>query len=136
MTIIWWMVPKIWSEADRIFLSFWTVFALLPPNNPKNQHFEKKKKAPGDIITLHMCTINDNHMMYGSWDIQRDGQILLSFWTIFCPFKNLDKMKKNCGDTIILHNCIKNHGDKVYCSWDMARDGCNCYFSFFALLAP
>ena len=37
-----------------------------PPNNPKNQNFEKMKKTPGDIIILHMCTINDNHMMYGS----------------------------------------------------------------------
>ena len=37
-----------------------------PPNNPKNQNFEKLKKTPGDIIFLHMCTINDNHMMYGS----------------------------------------------------------------------
>ena len=34
-----------------------------PLNNPKNQNFEKLKKAPGDIIILHMCTINDNHMM-------------------------------------------------------------------------
>ena len=48
------------------FLSFWTVFALLPPNNPKNQNFEKMKKTPRDIIILHMFTINDNHMMYGS----------------------------------------------------------------------
>ena len=50
----------------RKFLSFWTVFALLPPNNPKNQNFEKMKKTPRDIIILHMFTINDNHMMYGS----------------------------------------------------------------------
>ena len=37
-----------------------------PPNNPKNQNFEKLKKRPGGIIILHMCTINDNHMMYSS----------------------------------------------------------------------
>ena len=36
-------------------------------NNPKNLNFEKlKKKTPGDIIILHMCTMNDNQMMYGS----------------------------------------------------------------------
>ena len=23
------------------------------------------KKMPGDIIVLYMCTINENHMMYG-----------------------------------------------------------------------
>ena len=37
-----------------------------PLNNPENQNFEKMKKIPGDIIILHMCTINQNHMMYGS----------------------------------------------------------------------
>ena len=31
------------------------------------------EKAPGDIIILHMCTKNDDHMMYGSWDMVRDG---------------------------------------------------------------
>ena len=60
------MVPEIWSATDKIFCHFGPFFALLPPNNPKNQNFEKMKKPPGDIITLHMCTINDNHTMYGS----------------------------------------------------------------------
>ena len=31
------------------------------------------KKEPGDIIILHMCIINDNHMMYGSRDMEHDG---------------------------------------------------------------
>ena len=39
------------------------------PNNPKNQNFEKMKQNPGDIIILHKCTINDSHLIYGSWDI-------------------------------------------------------------------
>ena len=30
------------------------------------------KKAHGDIIILHMCTKNDDHMMYRSWDMVRD----------------------------------------------------------------
>ena len=34
-------------------------------NDPKNQNFEKMEKTTGDIIILHMCTINDNHIMYG-----------------------------------------------------------------------
>ena len=36
------------------------------PNNLKYQNFEKVKKTPGNVIILHMCTINENHMMYGS----------------------------------------------------------------------
>ena len=30
------------------------------------------KKTPGDIITLHMCTKNYEHMVFGSWDIVCD----------------------------------------------------------------
>ena len=60
------MAPEIWSVTDRIFYHFGQFFALLPPENLKNQNFEKKKKTPGDIIILHRCTINDNHMMCGS----------------------------------------------------------------------
>ena len=49
------------------FLSFWTISCpFTPPNNPKNQNFGKLKTTCGDIIILHMCTFNENHMMYGS----------------------------------------------------------------------
>ena len=68
------------------FLSFWAIFALLlplpHPNNPKNPNFEKTKKMPGDIITLHMYTINENHVMYGSWDKECDRQNLFSLQKI------------------------------------------------------
>ena len=61
-------VPEISSMRDRIFCHFGPFLSLLPPNNPKYQNFEKmkKKKTPGDIIILHMCTIHDNPMMDGS----------------------------------------------------------------------
>ena len=62
------MVPEIWSARDIIFCHFGPVFALLPPNNPENQNFEKnKKKTPGDILSPK-CAINGNHMMYQSYD--------------------------------------------------------------------
>ena len=60
------MVPEIWSATDKIFCYVGPFFKLLPPNNPENQNFEKMRKTPGDNIILQMCTINDNHMMYGS----------------------------------------------------------------------
>ena len=60
-----------------------------PPNNPKNQNFEKMKKPPGNIIILHRCNINDNHMMYCSWDTKHDGQNVLLFWTSFRTFTPL-----------------------------------------------
>ena len=46
---------------------------VYPPLDPESQNFEKTKKTPGDIIILQICAIIDNHMMYGSWDIERDG---------------------------------------------------------------
>ena len=54
---------------------FWTNFCLFtsPPMDPENQNFENMKTMLGNIIILLMCTINDNHMMYGSWDMKCDG---------------------------------------------------------------
>ena len=84
-------VPKImimlYCSLDMVrngcncYFSFWAIFAFLP-----DQNLRTIKKTPGDIIILHRCTINDNHMMYGYWDMERDGQNFLSFWTIFCTF--------------------------------------------------
>ena len=72
---------------------------------------------PGDIIILNMCTINNDHMMYGSWNIKWNGQIFLSFWTIFCLFTPLITQKikilKNW-DIIILH---VYHKWKSYYVW-------------------
>ena len=90
------------------------------PNKSKNQNFEKIKKLPGDIIILHRCNINGNHMMYGSWDTERDGQRFLSFWTIFCPFTPLTTWKikiwKNEKKTLRYH-----HFTQVYQnSWSYA----------------
>ena len=56
-----------------------------PPNNPKNQYFEKLKKMPGDIIILHMLTINYDHMMYGSWAMECDTEIFIIL-DHFLPF--------------------------------------------------
>ena len=86
MMIIWCMVPEILSTTDRIFCHFRLFFALLTPYNPENQNFEKMKKIPGGIIILNMSAINENHMMYDSWDMEHDRQNFFSFWTIFCPF--------------------------------------------------
>ena len=40
-----------------------------------------------------MCTINENHMMYGSWDKEHDRQNFFSIWTILCPFTPLTTQK-------------------------------------------
>ena len=88
MAIVYCVVPEMWSTTDKVFCHFGPFFALflLRPSNSENQNFEKLKKTPGDIIILHMYTIIDNHVMYGSWNMECDGHFVLSFWTIFCPF--------------------------------------------------
>ena len=69
-------------------------FAIYSPTDPENQNLEQKKKMVRDII-LQMCTRNDNHMMYGSWDMECDRHDFLSFWTNFCPFTSLKTWKIN-----------------------------------------
>ena len=64
-----------------------------PLNNKENQNFEKMKKASGDVIILYMCTINGNHMMHGSLDMECDRHNVLSFWGIFFPFTTLTTQK-------------------------------------------
>ena len=56
---------EIWSATDILFchLGPFRPFTLLMT---ENQNFEKMKKIPGDIITLHLYNINEDHMMQGS----------------------------------------------------------------------
>ena len=103
MTIIWCMVPETWGVTDRISGHFGSFFPLHPTTNwkikilkkwkkkkKKKKIFKKskkkkKKKKTGDTIILHLCTTNDNNMMYG-WDMEHEEHNFLSFWTIICPF--------------------------------------------------
>ena len=80
------------SMSDKIFCHFGPFFALLP-SLKKSKFWKTEKKTPGDIIILHKCTINDNHMMYGSWDMKHGRQNFLSFWTVFCSFTPLTTQK-------------------------------------------
>ena len=130
MTIIWCMVPEIWSAMGRIvildqFLPFY------PINNPKDQNFDKMKtktKTPGDIIILHKCAKNRDHMLYCSCDMARDGCNFFHFGLFFLPFyppndpknQNIKKLNKLL-DIIILHMCTKNYDHLMYSSWEMVR---------------
>ena len=71
-TIIWGMLPEIWSATDTFFLSFLTIFCSFTSLLTQKIKIWKKCKRPGDIILLHMCTINEDHMIYVSWDERRD----------------------------------------------------------------
>ena len=91
-----------WDIEHNIicFIHFRPLFALLPHEQPQkitpwtSQKIKilkkKNKKTPTDIAILYLRTINDSHMMYRSWDMDRH--------IIFCPFTPITpqkiKMKK------------------------------------------
>ena len=96
MTIKWSIVPEVWSTTNRIFVILDPSLHFYPHgNNLKNQTLDKNRKNTclGDIIILHMCTIYENHMMYGSWYMEHNRHNFLSFWTILSPFTPLTTRK-------------------------------------------
>ena len=141
--IIWCRLPEIWSETAIIFWHFGPFFLFYANDWPPKLKFGKNvKKVSGDIILLHMCTINEDHMMYSSWDIRHDGQ---SFWH-FGPFDppsnpknlNFEKLKNIPGDIITLHLCTTDGNYMMYGFWDIEHDRHSfCHFGLFlALLTP
>ena len=60
------MLTQIWSVTDIIFCHFRPFFALLPHYRPQKLKLGKNVKTAGAIMLSHMCTINQDHMMYGS----------------------------------------------------------------------
>ena len=105
------------------FLSFWAIFCPFTPLT-----IQKIKR---DIIILHKCTKNHDHMLYCYWDMVCDKCNYFSFGLFFAVLPpsslknhNIKKIKKPWRYIIILHKYTKNHGHMLYCSWD------HCYFSF------
>ena len=50
----------------------------------------------GEIIILHWCTTNNDHILYYSSDMARDGfKFYFSFGAVFCPFTPLTAQKFN-----------------------------------------
>ena len=47
-----------------------------PPSNPKSQNSL-------EILSFYTCTTNDNHMMYGFWNMERDRQKFCYFRPFF-----------------------------------------------------
>ena len=105
---VWFLRYDAWQTEFFVILDNFLPFH--PANNLKNQNFEKMIKAPVDIIILHKCTKNHNHMLYCSWDMACDGcNCFFLFWAFFLPFnprnspKNLN-FKKNEKNTWRYHH--------------------------------
>ena len=92
------------------------------------------KKASGDVIILHMCAKNNDHIVMLPEIMECSRHIFLSFWDIFCSLtplttckikilKKMKKKNKTPGNIILLHMCTIN-GDhmtlfylELFCSW-------------------
>ena len=111
MTILWCMVPEIWSVTDIIFCHFGAFLSFYRINNPKNQNFEKMKTIPGDIIILHKCTKNHDHILYCSWDMPHDKwNHFRLFFALLLPHSPKNHfLKKNDKKTLeisLFYTCV------------------------------
>ena len=124
-------------RQTEFFVKFSSIFLpFYPLNHPKNQNFLKIKKIPGDIILLHMCTINEDQIIYGSWNERRDTYffVILGQFLSFHPSdnpgnQNFEKLKKIPGDVIILHMWTINENQMMHGYWNMERS--RFFFFFF-----
>ena len=66
--------------------TFWAIFCPFSPLATWKIKISTLQKIPGDIIILRICTINDNHMMYGSWDMEPDRHNFFVILDRFLPF--------------------------------------------------
>ena len=77
------------------------------------------KKVPWYIVIFHLCTIYDDHLMYGSGHMELEGHFLFWLWANSCPFiplmtkksktKEKERKKKNSW------RCY--HFTRVYHKW-------------------
>ena len=140
------MLTKIQSVTDIIICHFRSFFALLSHYWPGKLKFGKMLKKSADIILLRMCTINQGHMMYGSWDIKCKGQ---SFFAIlghlFCPLTLLatEKIKilkilKNAWRYYCFTVCTTNDNHElwhlIYQAEYISTD--RIFLSFWAIFCP
>ena len=105
------------------FLSFWTIFCpIIPLTTWKIKILYKMRKPTGDIIILHMRTINYNHMMYVSWDMERSKYffvILDCFLPFYPPNGQKNKNFKNVKQHLVISSFYTNKDHMMYSSWDM-----------------
>ena len=123
-TIKWCMLTKTWSVTDIIICHFRSFFAILPHYWPGKLKFGKMLKTFTDIILLRMCTINQGHMMYGSWDLKCKGQsfchlrpYILSSDPLSNPKnQNFEKIKK-CLEIFSFYTCVPQMTIMNYGTW-------------------
>ena len=146
MKTIWCMVPEMRSTIDRIFSHFGPFFALLLPNNPKNQNFENMKKT---LEIHHLTEIHNKWQSYDVWLMKYEvwqtklfvilGHFLHFYLSNNPKNQNFEKMKKHLEISSFYKNVPKN---MIICYnipkiWRMTDVIVIFHFGlFFALLPP
>ena len=77
-----WQLHYVWflwygAWMNRFFCHFEAIFGLSTRWQPRKSKLWKNEKKK--IIILHMFNINDDHMIYGSWDMERNVQNFFFF---------------------------------------------------------
>ena len=120
--IIGYTVLEIWRDGCNYF-SFWAIFCLFTLLTARKMKiFFKMKKTPGDIIILHKCTRNHDHMLHCSLYMARDTcNFYFSFWA-FLPFYPLPakKNQKNEKNTWRYHHFTRV--PKIMIRWCMVPE--------------
>ena len=85
-----------WQSYDKWFFRYrmqQTKCFVISGLTAQKIKVKKKKKTPGDITILHMCSKKFDQMMYASWDMVHDRCNYFSFWAIFCLFTPITSQK-------------------------------------------
>ena len=135
---IWFLKYKV---PQKKYLSFWAIFRSFNPLTNQKIKISKSKKTPGDAIILHICTINGNLLMDGSWDMERDRifchcGLFFALFPIYGPIKlKFWKNEKNAWRYYHFTNINDSH--MVNGSSDMECKGQNfCHLNCFLLFYP
>ena len=112
-----------WGQTE-FFVILGQFLLFTPSMIPKNKILKKMKKVPWNIIILHMCTINEDHMIFLRYKVrQTEFFVILDHFLLFhCPPDNLEnqnfeKLEKTPGGIIILHMCTINGNHIMNVSW-------------------
>ena len=104
LLLLWILVYHKWRSYDTWFLKYKVQqteivvilghFCPFSPLTTWKIKILKLRKTPGDIIILHKCTKNHDHILYCSLDMACNRfNYYFSLWTIFCPFNSLTAQK-------------------------------------------
>ena len=117
---VWFLRYNAWQTEFFVILDCFLPF--YPPKQPKKLKFSKNENAPGDVIILHKCTKNHDHMLYCSLDMaHNECNCYFSFWAIFCfhppnspKYQNFKKNEKTTWSHHLTYVYQKLQSDDVW----------------------